>query len=59
MRERMLHLVQGMEYLPSARFLTVQTAFGFPGNSDTAISVTSNPCLRTRNVDLGPLPQAE
>jgi hypothetical protein len=27
-------------YSPSARRFTVHTAFGLPGNSDTAISVT-------------------
>lgn len=38
------------------RFLTVQTAFGLPGSSDTAISETSKPCLSTRIDDLGPRP---
>lgn len=42
--------------IPSIRFFTVQTAFGLPGNSDTAISDTSSPCRNTRNDDLGPLP---
>lgn len=43
---------------PSALRFTVQTALGFPGNSDTAISETSNPCLNTLMDDLGPRPQA-
>ena len=43
---------------PSALFLTVQTALGFPGSSETAISVTSRPCRKTRRVDRGPRPQA-
>lgn len=44
--------------LPSALLFTVHTAFGLPGNSDTAISETSRPCLKTLNVDLEPRPQA-
>lgn len=44
--------------LPSLRFLTVHTAVGLPGSSDTAISLTSSPWRNTRNDDLGPRPQA-
>lgn len=44
--------------LPSALLFTVHTAFGLPGNSDTAISETSRPCLNTLKVDLEPRPQA-
>lgn len=43
-------------YLPSIRFLTVHTAFGFPGSSETAISDTSKPWRNTRTDDLGPRP---
>lgn len=46
------------DILPSALLFTVHTAFGLPGNSDTAISETSSPCLKTLNVDLDPRPQA-
>lgn len=46
------------EILPSALLFTVHTAFGLPGNSDTAISETSRPCLKTLKVDLEPRPQA-
>lgn len=42
--------------LPSTRFLTVHTALGLPGSSETAISDTSKPWRKTRKVDLGPLP---
>ena len=44
--------------LPVFRFFTVHTAFGVPGKSETAISLTSKPCLSTRIVLLGPRPQA-
>lgn len=44
--------------LPSALLLTVHTAFGLPGSSDTAISETSRPCLRTLKEDLEPRPHA-
>ena len=42
--------------LPSARFRTVQTAFGLPGSSETAISETSRPWRKTRSDERGPLP---
>lgn len=45
-------------YLPSLLRFTVHTALGLPGNSETAISDTSKPCLKTLSDDLGPLPQA-
>lgn len=45
------------KYLPFLRFFTVQTAEGVPGKSETAISDTSKPCLKTRMVELGPRPQ--
>ena len=35
---------------------TVHTALGLPGSSDTAISVTATPCLRTLREDLQPRP---
>lgn len=50
--------MQQKQNIPSERLFTVQTALGLPGSSDTAISVTSNPCLKTLIVDLGPLPQS-
>lgn len=43
-------------YSPSLRLFTVHTAFGLPGNSDTAISDTSKPFLNTLKEDLGPRP---
>lgn len=46
------------DILPSALLFTVHTAFGLPGSSDTAISETSSPCLKTLKVDLDPRPQA-
>lgn len=48
-----------MAYLPSLWRLTVHTALGEPGSSETAISATSKPCLRALSEDLGPLPQAK
>lgn len=43
---------------PSTRLFTVQTAFGLPGSSETAISDTSNPCLKTLTEDRGPRPHS-
>lgn len=40
-------------------FLTVQTAVGFPGNSETAISLTSSPFRNILKVDRGPRPHNE
>ena len=40
------------------RLLTVQTAFGLPGSSLTAISDTSNPWRKTLKVERGPRPHA-
>jgi hypothetical protein len=41
------------------RFLTVQTAFGLPGSSETARSETERPCCTTRSVDRAERPQSE
>mmetsp|Transcript_11543 Transcript_11543/g.24166 ORF Transcript_11543/g.24166 Transcript_11543/m.24166 type:complete len:427 (-) Transcript_11543:1073-2353(-) len=38
--------------------LTVQTALGWPGSGDTAISVRETPCFSMRTVDRGPRPHA-
>lgn len=43
--------------LPSTFRLTVHTAVGLPGNSETAISPTSNPFRKTLSVERGPRPQ--
>lgn len=53
-----LNKINTSEILPSALLFTVQTAFGLPGSSDTAISETSRPCLKTLKEDLEPRPQA-
>lgn len=45
-----------MLFSPSLLHFTVHTALGLPGNSDTAISDTSSPCLSTRRDERGPLP---
>ncbi len=37
--------------------LIVQTAYGFPGNGETAISLTANPCLNILRLDLFPAAQ--
>ena len=42
--------------LPSDFNFVVHTALGFPGNSETAISEISRPCLKIRKVDPAPLP---
>lgn len=48
----------GRYCIPSTCLLTVHTALGLPGSSETAISDTSSPCLRTLRDDRGPRPQA-
>ena len=41
------------------RFLTVHTALGLPGSSETAISDTASPWLSTRSVERAERPQME
>lgn len=45
--------------LPSLCLLTVHTALGEPGSSETAISATSSPCLNALIEDLDPRPHAK
>ena len=44
-------------YASVRRFLTVHTAFGLPGSSETAISATARPRVRVRSVERADLPQ--
>lgn len=52
------HVINRQNNVPSLCRFTVHTAFGEPGNSDTAISATSKPCLSALMEDRGPRPQA-